>query len=397
MPIVSLFSRVLGGVFQRDRGDQSSMPSLYSAPAAIPDLNSDTALQIPAVWACIRIISEAVSLFPARMYDVSGEGRVLVEDHPLARLLRGPMNSWQTPSEFFEVMAASLALQGNAYARIMRNQGRLIGLEPLSPSQMQVELEDGGLIAYKYTENARERRFLQRDILHIRRMGNGVIGLSPISYMRNTLGLSAAVENLTSDIFSHGGRSAAILSFPGVLKPEQREMARQNLEGLSDKNKRFFVLENGVSYHGIGMAPQDIQLLSARKFNVEDIARIFGVPSALINDSGATSNWGSGIESLVQAFYKFSLRGYLNKLETGMQMWLLRPEERSRYIIEFDPSALLRMDFEGRVGSLTKAIIGGLLSPNEARARENLPPVENGDSVIVQAQMTPLGQETGDS
>lgn len=392
---MAFWTRVWGivtGAGYRQPGLQLGSPAYYNTAAAAP-VTMDTALQLSAVWACVRLISESVASLPINIYERGPNGeRVRIYDHPLSRLFDGRVNKWQTRLEFFETMTMQLALTGNAYALKQTNtRGDLIGLVPLMSEQMEVTLLDDGSMAYQYTDGSDIKVYSAERIWHVKLMGNGVIGLSPLSYARNTFGLAQAAENRTTAIYSNGAKPSGVLMVDQLLKPEQREQIRANFAGLSEGDTdRLFVLEANMKYQQVSMSPQDIELLQSRRFQIEDIARFFGVPSVLINDTAATTAWGSGIYQLVQGFYKLGLRPYLERYEASAANWLLKPDERRKYEIEFDFTALLRADSAERYKAYREAIQGGFMTPNEGRKEEGWLPKDGGDDLYMQQQMVPL-------
>ena len=384
----------LGGAGTRSTGLQSGAPSYYSSASAVP-VTVDSALQISAAWACIKLIAECVGSLPIKVYDVDAKGvRKLNTTHPLAMLLNGKINRWQTRQEFFESMTYQKALLGNNYAAIQRNSKKeIIGLVPLMTEQMEVNLDESGLLTYRYTDGVNVRVFSEDSIWHNKIFGNGVIGLSPLSYARNSLGIAQAAENSVTKIYKNGGKPSGVLMIDKILTDDQRAAIKQNFAELAEGNDdRLFVLEAGMKYQQVSLSPQDVELLSSRRFQIEDICRFFGVPSILVNDMSASTAWGSGIQQIVQGFYKIGLRPYLERYEASMKARLLTPEERTRMDIEFDFQALLRPDFYERIKAGKDGVQGGLITPNEWREEEGKQPKAGGDSLLVQQQMVSLEQ-----
>lgn len=376
---------------QRTKGLQSSLPS-YSSNAAAP-VNIDTALQLSAVWACVKLITEAVASMPVHIYRVDRNGvKTVDEQHPLSLLFNGKVNRWQTKQEFFETIIYQKVLLGNSYSVIQRDsKGTIIGLIPLMTEQMRVDLEENGDITYRYTDGAGVKIYSQQTIWHNKIFGNGIIGLSPLGYARNNIGAGLAQEKNVSNIFKNGGKPSGILTIDKMLTKEQRERIKQNFAEMREGNEqRLFVLEADMKYAQVSLSPQDIELLSARRFTVEDIARTFGVPSVLINDTATSTALGSSIEQIMDAFYKGALRALIERLESSMEAWLLTPEDRQKYEIEFDFTSLLRPSLLQRMQSYKEAVQGGIVTPNEARAFEGWKPIGGGDTLFLQQQMTPI-------
>ena len=399
----NIISFMSGGA-SRNIGQQSSGPGSYAEPAAV-SVTLDTALQLSAVWACTKIITESISSLPINFYTKNKDGtRTILTDHPLPRLFGGKVNKWQTRQEFMECITYQLALQGNNYSAIQRNnKGDIISLVPLMTPQMTVSLQEDGDIQYQYQDGGGMRVYAQKSIWHNKIFGNGIVGLSPIAYARNSIGIAQAAESSTTKIYKNGGKPSGILMIDRVLKDEQRESIKANFSELTDGNSdRLFVLEANMEFKQVSLSPQDIELLASRHFQIEDIARFWGVPSVLINDASASTAWGSGIQEIVQGFYKFGLRPYIERYKSSMISNLLTAEERATIDIDFDLDALLQPSRADRVKTGKEGITGGMITPNEYRKSEGMQPLEGGDSLIVQQQMIPLEQikdipRTGDA
>lgn len=382
---------VLGGAGYRQKGKQTDRV-LRSSDVAVP-VTIDTALQLSSVWACTRLITESVSSLPLNIYRKLPDGsREIDKTHPLHKLFNGKMNSWQTRQEFMETLTYQLVLMGNSYASIERNsRDEIISIYPLMTQQMEVELLNSGGIAFQYQTETSTKIYSQKSIWHNKLFGNGIIGLSPLEYARISLGIGQAAEKATSKVYKNGGKPSGAVLIDRLLTEKQRAEVRNNFIELTEGTEgRLFTLEAGMKFQPISLSPQDIELLASRRFQIEDIARFFGVPSVLINDTAATTAWGSGIQQIVQGFYKLGLRPYLERYEAAMNAQLLTPAERLEYDIEFDFNALLRPDQAERMESNKIAIMSAQMTPNEARALEGKKPKEGGDSLYMQEQMTTL-------
>jgi len=385
-----------GGGTSRGKGIQSGSPGSYAVPAATV-VTVDSALQLSAVWACTRILTEAIGSLPIRIFDVAPDGtQTLNRDHHLNRLFSGKINKWQTRQEYFESITYQLVLLGNNYSAIQRNgQGDIISLTPLMTPQMQVELEENGQVTYQYQESSSLKVFSPESIWHNKLFGNGVVGLSPLGFARNSVGIGQAAELATTNIYKNGGKPSGLLTIDKILTTEQRAAIKKNFSELSEGNSdRLFVLEADMKYKQVSLSPTDIELLASRNFQVEDICRFFNVPSVLVNAPSSTS-LGTGIGQIIQGFFKFGLRPNLTRYESSMEVNLLKPEERGRIKIEFDINSLLQADRKDRLKSSKEGVTGGIISPNEAREVEGLAPKEGGDSLIVQQQMVPIDEIAG--
>lgn len=379
------------GAPPRDDGIQTGQPAYATTSAA--EVTFDTAMQISAVWASARIVSETIASLPLSIYERGGEGRKIAADHPLLRVLTRRPNQYMTPVEFWESMLLNLVISGNAYAIITRVAGEIVGLLPVSSSQVETTLLPDGTVTHTYTTGANVRVYSSQNMFHIKLFGNGIIGLSPLSYARNSIGVAIAADNRVGKIYSNGAKPSGVLTIDRTLTKEQRAQVRENFAGLEEGNQdRLFVLEAGFQYQQVSMSPQDIQLLDSRRFQIEDIGRFFGVPSILLNQTFGQSSLGSNVYEIMQAFYKINLRPYLEKIEASIIRWLMSPEEAALYEVEFDFDALLRADRLSRMQANREAINSGQLTPNEARHDEGRPPLPGGDKLLIQGAMVPIDQ-----
>jgi HK97 family phage portal protein len=391
MAFYSNFLRWLGGGgTTRNRGAQSGAPS--SNATTLGPVSTETALQLSTVWACVRLISEAVAGLPIRFYSVSEKGiRTPNPGHKLARLLSSKPNRYQTIVEFIETITLDLCLHGNCYCLIGRAGKEVVSLLPLMAQQVEVELMSDGTLVYKYTESEGVKVFAGANIWHVKLMGNGIVGLSPLAHARSALGIAIANEKRVANMAQRGFKPAGVLMIDKLLKADQREQIRAQFADLqTGDGDPLKVLEAGMTYQQISMNPKDVQLLESRHFQVEDLCRFFGVPSVLVNHTGATTTLGSGIDQIIQGFYKFTLRPYLERYEASIRNNLLPIEERHTVDVEFDFYALLRGDDERRYTAQAKAVQGGLRTPDEVRALDGYGPMPGGDRLFLQAQMTPV-------
>lgn len=381
----------IGNIFRR-KGTQSAAPSSYSAPSAAP-VTLDSAMQVSAFWSCVRLIAETIGSLPFVMYERNGDVRTVAEDHPLSLLFGDRVNRYQSRQEFFETLALNLATSGNAYALIQRAGTKVVGLLPLMSGQVEVKALDGGALAYCYQEDGAVRVFAEDNIWHLKLFGNGVIGLSPLAYARNSVGMAIAGETRTGNLWRNGGKPTGVLMLDKILKPEQREQLRNEFKELREgESDRLMVLEAGAKYETISLSPQDMELLDSRRFQIEDIARFLGVPSVLINDTSATTVWGSGISQIVAGWYKLGLRPYLERFQTGARLKLLTPAERLKYEFEFDFRALLRIDPKDHMTTLVSGVSNGLLTRNEARLELGKPPMDGANELTAQVNLVPLDE-----
>ncbi|MGP9834218.1 phage portal protein [Marinobacter sp. NSM] len=371
----------------REPGLQSGQPGGYSTDSAA-EVNFDTAMQISAVWAAARIISESIGSLPFHLYKSGPEGREEATEHPLHRVLTSRPNQYQSPVEFWESMALNLTVSGNAYAIIQRTGRRIVGLLPVSSAQVETELLQDGTVIHKYTNGADVKVYSSDSMWHVKLFGNGIVGMSPLSYARQSIGIAIASDNRVSKMYSNGAKPSGVLSIDKTLTPEQRAAIRKNFSQMSEGNDdRLFVLEAGMQYHQVSMTPQDIQLLDSRRFQIEDIGRFLGVPSILLNQTFGQSSLGSNVFEIMQGFYKLNLRPYLEKFEAAILRWLI---DEDGYEARFDFDALLRADLKSRMEGYRIAINSGQMTPNEARQAEGRRALDGGNQLLVQGAMVPI-------
>jgi HK97 family phage portal protein len=379
---------------QKRVGLQAAQPSGYSqASAAV--VTFDTAMTISAFWASVRLLSEVISAMPLVCYKTENKTSERDDQYRLWRVLNYRPNRYQTRTEFFETMVLNLCTTGNSYHAIQRDEdGEVLSLLPLMSAQMNLDLLLDGTPVYRYHDAAGNVRiYSEESIWHVKLFGNGIIGLSPLGHARQSLGIAIAADNRMGKLASSGGKTSGVLMVDKVLTPDQRAAIRQTFQDITQGNDdNLFVLEANMQYQQTSMSPADIQLLETRKFQIEDIARFIGVPSVLINDTAGSTGWGSGIEQLVEGFYKLNLRPYLERIECSLKRHLMPEADWDRYEIEFDFDSLLRADLAARMESYQKGINAGVYTPDEARGFEGLPPKPGGDRLLVNGTMVPVDQ-----
>lgn len=373
-----------GGSTAQKRGSQSSAPGSKNQEPAI-HIDEDTALQVSAYFAAVRLRVETFSCLPVKIYDVSKgfNEAVPASDHNL-RILAASPNSRQTPMEFFETMELNLVMHGNAYARISRDgSGKIISLWPLASKQVDTRLlDDGSVVHYYYIDND-VVAYSDESILHVKLMGNGLIGLSPLEYASNCLGIASAVDNYAGKKFRNQGRPSGVLYTDQALQKKQREQVRETFADIveeKEESKRLLVLPLSFKYQSTEASPADMQMLERGKFSVEEIARFVGVPSILINHSTG-STWGSGIEQIMTGYYRVSQRPSLTRWEQALERKIYSLADRTKYEIKFDFESSLRGDSKTQMEVLGGYTGGPLMTPNEGRKRLHLPPTLDGDKL----------------
>lgn len=353
----------------------------------------DSAMTVSAVFACIRLLAETVASLPLNMYKLDAEGnRTLETKHELIKLLKHRPNRRQTRIEFFEQLMLNLVSSGNAYVLLGYIGKRLVSLQVLNSGSIEPELLANGDLVYHWQQLDGTRKTLtEAEVWHVRLFGTGLIGLSPLAHAKKAVGVALAGDDKITHLMSNGAKPTGTLLAANWPTKEQRDALRTEMNGLINGDQtELAVLGGGMKFQAMSLTPEDLELLATRRFSLEEIARVFGVPSVLINDTSASTVWGSGIDSIINGFYKFDLRPYLEKLEISIVVNLLPRTEWDMYEIEFDADAILRANLKDRVESTSKQVLSGMMTPNEARKSEGRTPKPNGDQLLVPSNMTTI-------
>ena len=386
-----------GTALRQGKGTQTTAPSstLIEGTTAI---SADAALQLSTVWACISILSGTISTLPLLVYESRNGNKKLARDSTLWQLMHESPNAVMTPCEFWKSILLNLLLKGNAYARIERDsKGKAFSLWPLAADQTEVRVLDDGTIVYLYRTGGDMQVIDSSNIFHLKEMGNGTVGLSRLDYMKATTAEAKNAQTASNKVFTTGGKPTGVLMIDHVLGKEQRKALEEKFAEMAVSNtSRLHVLEADMKYQQINMTPEDLELLVTRRFGVEELSRWFGVPAALLNHANVTA-WGKGIESLIDGFFKFTIRPALVNIEQAITKRILNSEQRAHLKVEFNFEGLLRGSTKDRIEFYAKAAQNGIKTRNEIRQLENDPPLPGGDDLTVQLNLTPiqkLGQST---
>lgn len=353
----------------------------------------DAALQISSVWRCVEILANTISTLPLFAYENGKNGqRDLARESSLWNLLHESPNSRMTPCEFWNAVILNLALRGNGYARIDRSaNGEAYSLWPMPTDQVEPVVLDDGTMVYYYRIGSDLAVLSEQNVLHLKGMGNGTVGLSKLDYMKATTSEISNSQNAANKLFTTGGKPTGVLMVDSILKKEQREAIQRNFaEMAAGSTARLYVLEANMKYQQINLTPEDMQLLESRHYGVEEIGRWFGIPSVLINHSSVTA-WGSGIFEIIEGFYKFTIRPLLINIEQAIRKRVFTSGQRVRYSAEFNFDALLRASLKDRMEIYARAVQNGLKTRNECRQLENDPPHPDGDDLTAQINLMPIG------
>ncbi len=401
---MSLFS----GLFHsRDKPQNSTVGSRYAfymgGSSSGKAVTERSAMQMTAVYACVRILSEAIAGLPLHMYRYKDDGgKEKAIDHPLYQLLHDEPNPEMSSFVFRETLMTHLLLWGNAYAQIIRNgKGEIICLYPLMPNKMTVSRDDHGQLYYTYQKSQEELPkddkqtvvLASSDVLHIPGLGfDGLVGYSPIAMAKNAIGLAIATEEYGSKFFANGASPSGVLEHPGTIKdPERLRESWQSTFGGSRNSNKIAVLEEGLKFTPISISPNEAQFLETRKFQINEIARIFRVPPHMVGDLEKSSF--SNIEQQSLEFVKYTLDPWVVRWEQSIQRTLFTQDEKKSYFVKFNVEGLLRGDYQSRMNGYATARQNGWMSANDIRELETLdriPAEEGGDLYLVNGNMIPI-------
>lgn len=399
---------IFSGLFKsRDKPQNSTAGSAYhfymGGTTSGKAVTERSAMQMTAVYSCVRILAEAIAGLPVHLYKYKPDGgKEKAIDHPLYHLLHDEPNPEMSSFVFRETLMTHLLLWGNAYAQIIRNgKNEVVALYPLMPNKMTVDRDEHGQLYYEYQCGSDEAPTMKgstvilksTDVLHIPGLGfDGLVGYSPIAMAKNAIGMAIACEEYGAKFFANGAAPGGVLEHPGTIKDPQRvRESWQSTFGGSGNSNKIAVLEEGMKYTPIGISPEQAQFLETRKFQINEIARIFRVPPHMVGDLEKSSF--SNIEQQSLEFVKYTLDPWVIRWEQSIQRTLLTPEEKKSYYVKFNVEGLLRGDYQSRMNGYAIGRQNGWMSANDIRELENLdriPAEEGGDLYLINGNMLPM-------
>ena len=399
---------IFSGLFKsRDKPENRTAGSSYAfylgGSTSGKAVTEQTAMQMTAVYSCVRILAEAVAGLPLHLYKYTENGgKEKALDHPLYRLLHDEPNPEMSSFVFRETLMTHLLLWGNAYAQVIRNgKGEVVAIYPLMPNRMAVDRDTEGHLYYTYyrgdDEAIKNKEYAvtlaPRDVLHIPGLGfDGLVGYSPIAMAKNAIGMAIACEEFGAKFFANGAAPSGVLEHPGTIKdPSRLRDAWQSQFGGSSNSGKVAVLEEGMKYTPISISPEQAQFLETRKFQINEIARIFRVPPHMVGDLEKSSF--SNIEQQSLEFVKYTLDPWVIRWEQSIQRALLSQDEKAVYFVKFNLEGLLRGDYQSRMNGYAIGRQNGWMSANDIRELENLdriPAEEGGDLYLINGNMLPL-------
>ncbi len=387
----------------KDYYSGSNYTYLFGPTTSGKTVNEFTAMQTTAVYSCVRILAEAVASLPLHVYRYKENGKERVYNHHLYHILHNEPNTEMSSFVFRETLMSHLLIWGNAYAQIIRDgAGRVVALYPLLPNKMTVSRDKNGEIYYIYTTTSDENPnfkdygsvvLRKQDVLHIPGLGfDGLVGYSPIAMAKNAVGMTIATEEYGASFFANGANPGGVLEHPGVLKDPKkvRDSWNEVYRGTANAHK-IAVLEEGMKYQQIGIPPEEAQFLETRKFQINEIARLYRIPPHMVGDLEKSSF--SNIEQQSLEFVKYTLDPWVIRWEQAMQRSLLLPKEKQEFFIRLNVDGLLRGDYQSRMNGYSVARQNGWLSANDIREMEDMNPIpdeEGGNLYLINGNMTKL-------
>lgn len=373
------------------------MPGPISQPQGTPvNVTEDVALALSTVFGACRILTETVSTMPMDVYVLRGGQWIIDPTDELYTVLQVQPNPHMTHIEFWEAVMLNVCLRGNGYAQILRNSmGMPIGLYPLAAAQVQPIVLKDGSGWYIYTLDGEQVMIAAEDMLHFRIFGNGRVGLSPLQYGARTFGIASASDQYAGTFFMRGGKPGGVLTIDRILTPKQREEVRAAFKEVhegADNAHKLFVLEAGMKYQQVQLDPESLQMVETRRFSVKDIARFFGTPAFLLNESEGSTSWGTGLEQQMLGFYNLTIRPYTLRNAAQLRSKLIPLAQQRRRKIQYDYDELLAVDLRAKAEYYSKLVANGIMSRAEVRDRLLLPKHSDPQAaaLTVQSAMVPL-------
>lgn len=364
-------------------------------------VSSDTALRITSVYTCVKILAESIASMPCSLYKIDGDSRTIQRDHRMHKMVARSPNDFMTATEFWQFVMASLLLQGEAFALIIRTAKGPFELLPLTTDMVGVHVE-GRKITYSVTWGDQDGDtntdyFSQRNVLHLKHMPlDGVRGTSPVEYNAALLGYTKDARDFSQNVFTNGATPRGVLSTEGELSDEAYERVKASWTashgGVGNSNK-VAILEGGLSFSKMEMSPADIKLLEQFKWSQTEIAGFFRVPPHMMGNLERATN--NNIEHQGLDFYTNTLLPWTTLIENRLNFQLL---DTSTQEFSFDNSKVVKGTFADQVEAYGKGLTLGIWSPNEVRQKLGDNPREGGDEFVSQSNNLTFGdeQETDD-
>lgn len=368
----------------------------YETVAGI-NITPERAMTICAVQAAVRVLSESVAQLPCVINKELERGKEPARTHPLWQLLTKRPNDFQNIFEFWEMLMMHLLLWGNCFCYINKPNDKILELLPIHPNRVCIEQKPDYTLVYKITPpNGPPLTLSWKEVFHVRDGSlNGYAGNSRVHFMKEALGLAIRAESHGSAVFGNGARPAGLLTSPDKLNEAQMKQIRESWQAAhgGDKQMGTAVVDGGMDFKPLSYNSKDTQFIESRKFQIEEVARVFRVPPHMLMLMDRATN--NNIEHQSLEFVKFSLAPWLRRIELAVDTQLLSTERNSPHSYKFQERGLLRGDQKSRSEYYTKMIASKVLNRNECREMEDLNPVEGGD-IFENPNVTPGDTKNAD-
>lgn len=361
------------------------VPRTGATTAAGQRVDHDTALTFTGAFAAISIKAENMASLPKYVFESTSKGKRLLDKHPVYKLLHYKPNTYQTDFVFWEFMEASVAGWGNAYAIIETDRnGYPSALHPVHPGSMIVKMEGFNLL-YTVVDGLFKGNYTAAEVLHIKLFTkDGIMGIDPISYHAQAIGIGLAGQQFASEYFTKKGALRGVIETDGEISDEAYRKIADRVSAAGDHGTP--ILEYGLKYKSIGISPDAAQSIQTRLFSIQDAARIWKVPVSLLAEH--THSTFTNTEQQDIQFVKYGLRPECKRFECELETKLFPEADHDRISVKFDLKGLLRGDLQTQSDWYHKAILDGWMSRNEVRELENLDRVEGLDEYLVPTNMT---------
>jgi HK97 family phage portal protein len=385
--VVTLFTS------QRNHNDFLKGVTNVGTTSAGVSITTDNSMTIAGVYSAVRVITDAISQLPTHVVREVGNNIEKDKSHALFPLVSRQPNDLMTNFVFWQIMFPNVLLWGNAYAIIDFDPRtmRPISLLPVHPSMVTVSIQNGILMYTFRLEGGTEFTLDQSNVLHYRGLGDQLMGKSVIDLAEDNLGLGKAAEGFGSTFFGNGTNMNGVLTTDSSLSDKARKNISDSISssngGLSKSNK-LLLLEEGLKFQPTSIAPDSAQFLETRKFSIVDIARWFKLAPHKIADLERATF--SNIEEQDLNFVKETILPWVIMIEQEDNRKLLREDEKNTLSIKKNLDGLLRGDIKTRYEAHKVGIQNGFITPNEARKKENMNPIDGLDTTWMQLNTAPV-------
>ena len=359
--------------------------------AAGTSVNKSSALTFTAVWSAVRLLSESISILPINVYEREKNGdKSLAINNPSYNLVHNEPNNYMSSVTFFEKIMMDLCLSGNSFVRIVRNGGGTPeALLPLNAQDVKVKMSDGQIF---YHNNNSDNIYDDYDILHFKGVSqDGILGLSPITQNANAIGWGMALEEYGNKYFTNSAKLSGVLETDRALSEQAIERLKNSFSNTYNQLKNAqstAILEEGLSFKPITISPEQSQFLASRVFSISEVARMFNIPTFMLQEHSKSSF--NNIESLSQSYVTYTLMPYIRRMESEMNRKLFKTSEKGRVFVEWNVNGLLRGNIKDRTDSYKTALTNGYMTINEVRRKENMNSIVEGDEHYMPLNMTTI-------